>query len=497
MREVMREAHKEEARSQMAERTQYADRLVEAWSKKKGLDLGEKLIDLHNENPNKARNLAMVMENEEKHLAHLTETQISDTFGTTPQTIVKIIRLGYPNSVRADLFSEYAMASMKDVIYKLSPVYKKRSPWTPGGEDQLIYENGGTYFPSETERVTVALVGAQTTYTEEDQPLGITPIRPFTVKIIADGQVIGQDVGDGRIIGSEDSTLPVLLDNSANNVVSYDSGEYSVTFQAAPEGVITALEIEYAYNMERVDTNGENLFDVNGGEVELVLKGHDFRARPFPVGFSFSHMAELALEDAFSVDAQDALVQGGAEALKKSLDYIPLKMAMNASKWTAPEMFEDDFNTAGANNENDHAQAFLSAIDRAGNKMFKAMNRGGISVLVGGPDAVTYAKKLKLYSPEGRQPAVGVHLVGSVDGIPLYKAPTDLVPNNRFLGIFKNTNADSMDVPLLMGTYVPMYRTQTLEYPNMTKAGAMAYYGDMHVIERRYLVQIGLKSTSE
>lgn len=233
-----------------------------------------------------------------------------------------------------------------------------------------------------------------------------------------------------------------------------------------------------------------DLYESIGGEVELALTGVDFRAHPYPIGFSFSHMAQLIMEDALSVDAQEALVSGGADMLKKSLDYIPLKMAMRASNWTSAVTFDADWSTQGAASSYVHAQGLTSAIELAGNKMYNAMNRGGVSVLVGGPSAITYAKKNQLYSPEGRQPEIGAHRVGSLDGKPLYKVPSNIVPDDELLCVFKNDKEDSLDVPIALGTYIPLYRTAVNEYNNFQKSGGMAYYGDMKLMEKRYLTRV-------
>ena len=89
MRELMhnktQEQVEDEGRSLMTERNEKADQLIEKWSKVRGLDLGDSLTEMAQDQPEKARNFALVLENEQKHLKRLTETQISDTFSTTPR----------------------------------------------------------------------------------------------------------------------------------------------------------------------------------------------------------------------------------------------------------------------------------------------------------------------------------------------------------------------------------------------------------------------------
>lgn len=481
MRKVMHnnpEQAQEETKSLMTERRQRADSLIEKWSKVRGLDLGDKLTEMAHEQPEKARNFALVLENEERHLKHLTETQVSDTFSTTPSNVMRVIRLGYPNSVRSEIFREFAMQNMKETIYKLTPSYSKSKRGATAGES--IHEHEYTRYASEMTEDTIPTADGTSSYTQSDQELSVTPIRPWTVRVYLDDQQIATDDGRGNLVGDVES----------GSEIDYESGDYTINLSSETDGS-EDLVIQYGYNME-----DESVYLEEGGEVELLLKGHDFRAHPYPVGFSFSHMAELLAEDALQVDAQEALVSGGADALKKALDYLPLKLAMRSSGWTSPVTFNADFADAGANNDWSHAQSVTTAIEQAGDKMFNALNRGGVSVIVGGPDAVTYLKKHQLYRPTGQQPQVGAHRVGELDGKPVYKVPQDIVPNNKLLTLFRNDREDSLDVPLAIGTYIPLYRTSVLEHESFQKRGGMAHYGDVRLMEKKYMAQVELSNLS-
>ncbi len=121
MKTVMREEALNEKVQMLSERTSRGDQLVEKWSKKKGI--GENMQETYDANPSKIRSLAFMLENQENHLRQLTETQISNAFQTTPENVLRIVRLGYPNSIRGDVFLEWAMETARDSIYYLSPVH--------------------------------------------------------------------------------------------------------------------------------------------------------------------------------------------------------------------------------------------------------------------------------------------------------------------------------------------------------------------------------------
>ena len=69
----MREAEEklqEKSKAILSERAQSGDRLLEKWSKKR--NIGEGMIELYDENPEKARGLSFILENQERHLKNLT-----------------------------------------------------------------------------------------------------------------------------------------------------------------------------------------------------------------------------------------------------------------------------------------------------------------------------------------------------------------------------------------------------------------------------------------
>lgn len=100
-------------------------------------------------------------------------------------------------------------------------------------------------------------------------------------------------------------------------------------------------------------------------------------------------------------------------------------------------------------------------------------NRGGVSRLVAGPAAGSYCYLLDSYRADGAQPNIGAHQVGTIiNGIPLFKVPSSIIPNNRMLSVFKN-EANEADVSLVFGTLVPFYSTGTIVRKNLYKEAAI------------------------
>lgn len=467
MRNMQESKMREDMKVKLSERNEYADRLVEKWSKTKGV--GEGFDSLYEKDAGRARNLSIVLENQENHLTNLTETQISNSFSTTPENVIRVVRLGYPNSVRGELFLEWAMETARDSIYYLSPVYGKTKRGATA--DNVTHESTAYRYASEMEVETIGTGdGSTVTFTGpgSSNEIANAPLRPFTVKIFVAGEPVATDDGAGNIIGSTIDT----------GTINYTTGVLSVTFTTAPTA---AQAIEAGYNFDSEEsTQYEDL-----GSVELQLRDYQFRVKPHPLYVSWSKMTELLINTTLNIDAEDALVRGAADELKKSLDFHAIRLAYGASKKNSSVSFD----TAGATGESevDRAMAFSRTIDQASDVMFNAVNRGGVTHMVGGPDAISYVKLHRRFDASGAQPRVGVHRVGSLDGVSMYKAPINIVPNDEVLFVYHNDQVPE-DVSLAFGTLIPLYRTQTLEYKEFYKETGMAFFGDAKTLNANYLV---------
>ena len=110
-----------------------ADLLVEKWSKVPEIGKGITEMDTRS-----ARNLAILLENQTRAMSKMTEAQLSNAFaGQTPENMLRLIRLVYPNSIRGQVFTETSLETMNDSIKYAYPVY------TNASRDGFDYENGG------------------------------------------------------------------------------------------------------------------------------------------------------------------------------------------------------------------------------------------------------------------------------------------------------------------------------------------------------------------
>jgi hypothetical protein len=477
MRTAIQEASKEKMSEQkkiLSERSIKGDALFEKWSKKK--NLGEGMDKIYDSNPDAGRGLAFILENQQNYLKSLTETQISSAFSTTPENALRVVRLGYPNSVRGEIFLEWPMETARDSIYYLSPIYdtSKRGSTI----SNVTHESSSYRYASEVEEESLGTGdGSTATFTGGDSGKVVNPpLRPFTVKVFVDNTPVAADDGAGNLVGD-------AVDSGS---VTYTTGEFSITFASGSEpDAGEDVLVQYWYDSE----DSDQYEDI--GSVELQLKDYQFRAKPYPLTVSWSKMTELLLGTTLSIDAEEALITGAGDELKKALDFQALRMAYRYSRKNSLQTFNASFAAAGADSEMAHAQSITRTIADAGDVIFSALQRGGVTKMAAGPQAANYLMLHNRFSSAGAQPKVGAHKVGSLDDMDLYKAPSDIIPTDEIMCVWRNDNEPN-DVSLACGTLIPLYRTQTLEYAQAYKETGLYSFGDLKMLQSKYIVRIRL-----
>src|SRR5208282_3811742 len=337
MRGLTEEALQEQQVVLLSERNKHGDELFNKWQKKRVV--GQGMDKIYEKSPNKARNLAFVLENQEKHLKSLTETQISSAFSTAPVNVIKVIRLSYPNSVRGEIFLEWGMETARDVIFYLRPIYNANK--RDGVNGNYMIDSFSNRYASEIDQDILGTgTGSALTFTGPNAGnLAIAPIVPFSVKVFVDNVPVATDDGSGNLIGA-------ALSTTLASVVNYTSGAITIYFASgfAPgKGLQVMVQSYY-------DSEQSSLYTQNG-EVELTLQDYVFRVKPWPLGVSWSKMTELLLGTTLDIDAEEALLQGAADELKKSLDFQALVLGWQYARTNSSVTFSADFALAGADSE--------------------------------------------------------------------------------------------------------------------------------------------------
>lgn len=484
---------KKEYSNKLNEREEGVMRLKEKYEKIDALALGKgKLDEMFEKNPRKAENLLMfleatensaksntvLLENERKSQALKEAMQTSGFLGVTPQDIVKIARIAYPNSVAPEMFDFWGMSSMKDSIYKLETLTGSTARGSTAGD--VVYEKyaDGRY-ASEWEEETIT-AAVQKIFTDT---LTNAPLRPFKVEVYLNDKQVGADNGAGVIVGAE-------LDPAGTNTVNYTTGDITLTF-LANLAVSDSLVVRYAYDSEQTSLFG------NVGSVLLNLVVYDYRATPYPLAIEWTRFTEELMNSKLGMSAKESLIAGAADIFRKSMDEFCVDKGIKAANWTAPVTFDADFAAAGSDSSTDHAQGILSKIIEAEMKTYNALGRmADKSNMVVDTNALVYLMKHKMFNVVNAPSRIGIYKAGELAGRDVYVAPPNVLPFVAGKGkayIFgKGNDTMNVDSVVSVGTWKAGLTTDPVELKNFNSQMGMAFYGDIRTNNRQFATSMDI-----
>jgi hypothetical protein len=522
------------------ERDYRADKLVEKWSRVPEVGKGIKQMPVST-----ARNLAILLENQVKTMSKMNEAQLSQSFyGYTPENMLRIVRLSYPNSVRGDIFTEFAMESSHDSIKYIKPVYTNAQrndfDWdnsAPNGapmhgadwpmdnrfDDQnhvgdVFYESGEHRYATELVNVgkdKIAVEDGALVVTFDGGALTGAYIPGYSTIYVVVGKdrfAIAQQDGHGAwfggknvFIGSDKYIRCSEISQSGKSaglkieIKTTEAGDYAaatvakVESEAGDDFTVDGVAVKFAavgrFDSEQ-DLTGKYL-----GEVELVMDDYHFRPRPISLGVTWTQMTELVLDTSFGLSAEELLLDYASQEIKKELDFQSIRYASDVQKVFAADNFVqfDAAYASGNPGTKDsywhQAQLVGQAIGRVEDNMLDEFGRGGVTAIVGGTKATRYLELNEGWSTKGAQPKIGAHKVGELNGVPVFKVPQYVLPKDQLITTWKNDQAEG-DVCIAIGTLIPFLSTGALQRKNLYKEGAIARYEDTKALQPKYLGRI-------
>ena len=465
------------------ERDYRADRLVEKWS-----NIPEIGVGIQEMEPRAARNLAILLENQTRQMKHMTEAAIASNFnGQTPENMLRLVRLSYPNSIRGELFTEFAMETANDSIKYIVPSYQDKEGVHDKFDDGKMpapipgkYANGTAMYENMESRYATELHSFKKT----NEEMASASYEAFTT--YGTTQQLGAYLpGDSVIYGLKDGKKIGVA------AVQDKDGEWvPADFSQARVAEATDYLFIGRYDSE-LDFEGQNL-----GEVELVMRSYQFQPRVVSLGVTWTQLAELTLDTSFGVSAEEMMLDSAAQEIKKTLDYQAVKMAAAYQKKLAAENYAEFNAEAGSTTKDSYyhtAQLVEQSIEQVANKQLDAIGRGGVTAIVGGPKAVTYLKLNEKFEATGAQPAIGGHQVGKLGDVDVYKVPSSIIAEDELLTVWKNPTVEA-DVAVAIGTLLPFYSTGAIQRKNLYKEGAVARFEDTQVLNPNYLGRIKINN---
>jgi hypothetical protein len=343
------------------------------------------------------------------------------------------------------------------------------------GVDGNLYVDGYTYLygmnpgdnPEKVEQQVIAI---------QDKGSGQFFAAPgFEVTIVKSPQVRDKFLVAPPKVGPSSATLNAALATTGTFVL-----EIKVDEATAPEWFKdgeTELRAFGRYNSES-DFEGNFL-----GEVELRMDEYMFKPSPTTIGVSWSQLTEITLDTSFNISAEEYLVSYASQEIRSALDYRAIRLGYAVAKTNAKHnpnyyyVFDAAYNSSNPGTKDgyrDNAQTFVNAIDAVGDIIYDEINRGGVSRLVGGPSACSYMHLNGGYSSKGKQNQSGSHQFGELDGIPLFKVPSAIIPTDEILAVWKNDAVEN-DVSIAFGTLIPFFSTGIIQRKNFYKEAGMLW----------------------
>jgi hypothetical protein len=478
MRNLSESQLKEHRAKRLGERRKLGESLVHDLTKRPYF--GKGIAEAYNKYPERVINLAFAVKNVEEHLSDLTEAQISSTLGTTPENILRVLRLGYLNTCRQDAFWEMGLATAHDIFFYLEPKYRKTLRGATAGN--VMYESKsyrsasdiGSWDSAETPNGTIK------TFTFAPDASEI-PLSPFTIQLFQDGLLVANDDGNGNIRGNDSD------DTAITGTVNYATGAASVTFTTSPAtGKVVSLEGGIAL---------ENDADLEITQsVDLSLRAVPFTLREYPITASFSKKLELTLGTSYKVDAQEAYLRAMADELRKTLDIQAFSLASRqAHRNSAANPTVFNMQGAVGEAETNRIQVVTRYIDKCGTKIYNRLFRGGVSVIFGGPLATGILTGHNRWNDTGAQDANGIYKLGNLGDIPVFRVPTEVCADADLVCVYKNRQLPE-DVFLMIGTLLPLHVTDKSELPGRNTEFGVASYGDMQILNKGYAEVLTIKN---
>ena len=503
------------------------------------------------------QNAAINLTNQARFMKQLNEQETSAEFQRmAPANMMKLVQLTMTNLNRGNVFSEYAMETARDAIYYIKPYFSKSIAPEAGNfaERSMSFDaakasNDPFGFDAKSEEIGVggyngnnpAYGGKRqayngTTNTNARKSIYESAESRFaneianTADVTIEGNTITIKWVGGPFGANGEKYVPgsskVYVGTDERQVIAYQdpsSLEYLVgqkfagaTVVEAPRAADGATPVTltitlpesveapesvnaYARFESEADYTGKNIGDVN-----LYMNVYELRPRRTSVGVSWTKLAEITLDSTFNTQVDDLLLSSAADVIHGQLDLQAFKDAYAIAR-TNPEIYAVKFDagystdTDGKSGTKDSytatANTFASAIEIAGAALYSDIHRGAINKLVVGVSVAPYLKLMAGFAPKGLQEPTGVYKIGELDGIEVYKAPIEVIPDNEVLCVFKNEKVEN-DVAMVFGTLVP-FVSNKLEYPTFFTRAGLASFGDKAVLNPKYLAIIEIENLKD
>ena len=468
-------AMKEQMQNEAVRKQAKAQKYFETWSR---TDVGEGLLDIYAKDKARALRTAWQLNNVERHLRTMKEDTIKSNFGTVPENVLKIVRIGAANSNRANLVTEVPLETTDDAIFYLKYTFGAALRGASVGDH--VMESIAAYSPGEQYPPTTIGTGNGANLTFAFTGL-VFPSRPYSYQVLVNGKGVGTDDGVSSFSGK-------TIDTAASTL-SYAAGTGTVVFTAGNAPALGAV-VAVIYSFDSEVTGNYPLIQ----QVSIEIEKRRFHAQPVPLGYNFSGMTELLLGTTGFGDANEILLQGVGLTHAKMKDYRAIGYLRSIALNNSVSTFDTDFALAGEISDVSHTQKLKKHIRKVEVDVQNATGRGELNRACVGGEAAAYLERVENFVEDNTQPRVGgTYLFGKIGNLEIYKVVQDasainlIAPNEILLGY---QSAVEGDTSVIYGVLAEM--SDSLRYPQHQTVGQISAVESSIVFESRFqrLVQL-------
>lgn len=409
--------------------------------------------------------VAQILENTQQRLDNfklLNEgaTQLGDV-GFFQKYGINILSAVVPNLVAHEVASVQPLANRYGEVRYLKVVYGSDKGRVKAGDTIFspLKVEANTNYNYTADVVEGEPVATQSVGGSNEVSLSWTPIIPGTVEILDNtGVVKFKDDGKGNIV---DAT------SSANSgTINYATGMVKSTT------ALTDMMANYYYDNVTSPTQVPEM-KIQMASTPIIAKSRKLKA-------SYSMDASFDLSQDYGMDINNEIVTYTAAQIKNEIDGEILADLLRVATATAQTW---STKVPDGISMRDHYDSFRIKINEGSNAIFQATQLASGSFIVAGMDACNVIESLSNFIPSGVVKPVGVHLVGHVGTMPVYKNPT-YKPTDYVIG-YKGVGF--MDSGYIYAPYMPIMSTTLLVDADFEgKRGFATAYGKKVVNSNMY-----------
>jgi len=331
--------------------------------------------------------LALMLHNQQEYYRSLDETTRIASVGSYDRWAFPIVRAIFPNLIANDLVSVQPMDGPTSLVFFLKFVYGVTKGRFAAGQDALL--NPGTSYASKLIEQEAIGTGDGGTFTFAGF-LAWIPVRAGTL-VYTDGTQIVTDDGSGTLAGDGTGTI------------NYSTGQYSVTFTAAPA---VGLSITADYNYDNEGSTAQ-------GEMDMVLTSRPVTAVCDKLVSKWSVEVATDYKRVHGLDADVELMAAQTSEMKYEIDHKIinhlLQVATNSiTTWSGTPL-------AGVS-YTEHKLSFMDTLNHGKNQIYKTTQRAEAEYIVGGIDVMNVIETLPGFKGNGQKiQGRGVRHVGSLN----------------------------------------------------------------------------------